>query len=83
MSAVALEARYDDRFWFNPPKVERPAIDDAQFVYDLQREVEASVVTNPVVMAHLLIELRDKIRDLETRSFAQAEKISELMEKLQ
>lgn len=66
MNALALIIPHDKRdLAHNPPPVIAPAIDQAQFDYDAQREVEASLITNPVVMAHMIIELRDRIKALE------------------
>jgi hypothetical protein len=66
VNAVGHLHKYDDRFAHNPPKVEQPAMDDAQFWYDEQREIEANLLSNPQVMAHTVADLKLRVKELET-----------------
>jgi hypothetical protein len=67
MSAVGFVIKHDDRFEYNPPKVERPAMSDEQFAFDNQREIEAGLLANPIVMAHMVMLLRDRVDELERK----------------
>jgi hypothetical protein len=49
---------HDDRLavaTYNPPSVLAPAIDQAQFDYDMNREVEMNVLANPSILAHRVV----------------------------
>lgn len=65
MTALALPSAYDNRHSYNPPAVERPAMDDKQFWFDEQREIEANLLANPIVMAHTVAELKLRVAALE------------------
>lgn len=53
---------------FNPPRVEAPAMSDDQFAYDNQREIEVGFIANPHVMARLLMDLRERVTELEKKT---------------
>lgn len=49
----------------NPPRVESPAMDDAQFWFDEHRQIaEAVLVQNPAMLAHVVFELRRELKEL-------------------
>jgi hypothetical protein len=67
MSALAKIAPHDARFEYNPPRVKAPAMDQAQFDYDNQRLIEDAVLLNPAMMAFVLQDLRQRVKELEER----------------
>lgn len=60
-------AKHDDRHAYNPPAVIAPATDQAQFDYDMNREVELAVLATPSVMAHRVEVQAQQIADQEKR----------------
>lgn len=69
--ALAKVVKHDDRHGYNPPAVIAPAIDQEQFNYDMNREVELAVLSNPGVMAHRITVQAQQIAD-------QAKRLDEL-----
>jgi hypothetical protein len=65
VNAMATRPPYDDRMSYNPPPVTDPAMDDAQFWYDEQRQILESVIANPSMMAHIVMDLRERVTELE------------------
>lgn len=66
-SAIGRPNAHDERFSYNPPAIIAPAMDQSQFDYDNQKEVEANFLANPSIAAHVIMELRDRILELERR----------------
>lgn len=65
MGFLVNGAWHDPRHSYNPPAVPRPAIDDAQFAYDNQREIEVGILSNPAVLAQVVIDLKHRVEQLE------------------
>jgi hypothetical protein len=63
MSApLAHVHRHDERFTYNPPAVPRPAMDEDQFWYDEQRDIEVALLANPAHLAHAFMRQRDELK---------------------
>jgi hypothetical protein len=69
--AIALIDGYtqshDYRYSHNPPPLVSPAMEQEQFEYDNQREIEASLLAVPQVMAQHFLLLRDRVEFLEAQ----------------
>jgi len=66
-TAIGRPQVYDDRFAYNPPRLDAPAISQEQFDYDNQRDIEAALLANPVVMAHTIMMVKDRLSRLEDK----------------
>ncbi len=64
-SAIGRAIKHDPRFEYNPPAPAAPAMSDEQFEYDNQRQINEAVLTNPTMLAHVIMNLRERIELLE------------------
>lgn len=63
--AVTRRINHDYEKPYNPPPVEAPAMSDEQFQFDNEMEKEVSRLSNPVLVAHAIIDLRQRVKELE------------------
>lgn len=65
-----IRQNHDDRkrvASYNPPAVMAPAIDQAQFDYDMNREIEMNVLANPQILAHRVVVQEQELQAMRNR----------------
>lgn len=66
-SAIGRPQSYDARQSYNPARVEAPAMEQDQFEYDNQRMIDDAVLLQPAMLAHVIQDLRLRVKQLEEK----------------
>ena len=58
---------HDNRHDYNAPLIEAPAMAQEQFDYDNQRQIDDAVLLQPAMLAFVIRDLKDRVKELEDR----------------